>query len=65
LSRASFRRHITIALGSLAELETQLELAERLHLVHGEVLARCEALATESRRLLYGLLRSIPTSETS
>jgi four helix bundle protein len=59
LTRLSFRRHLSIALGSLAELETQLELAVRLKLVQPHTVERCESLATESRRLLYGLLRSL------
>ena len=59
LSRPSFRRHLTIALGSLAELETQLELALRLKMVPPEALTHCESLAAENRRLLFGLRRSL------
>jgi four helix bundle protein len=59
LSRPSFRRHVTIALGSLAELETQLELAVKLRMVPHEALVRCESLLTENRRLLFGLRRSL------
>ena len=52
-----FRNHISIALGSLAELETQLELVQRLELAEPstdtwEHVSRC-------RQLLYGLLRSL------
>lgn len=59
LSRPSFRRHLTIALGSLAELETQLELAMRLKMVTREALAPCESLLVDNRRLLFGLRRSL------
>jgi four helix bundle protein len=51
--------HVRIALGSDAELQTQLELARRVDAlpadVSGNLLARSEAVG----RMLHGLLRSI------
>jgi four helix bundle protein len=56
-----FMNHIGIALGSLAELETQLELLQRLALADispgtWEQVSRC-------RQVLYGLLRSLKPTD--
>ena len=58
-SRGDFRRQVSVARGSLAELETHLELAERVG-----VLPRTEVQATDSRiaevgRMLTVLLRRL------
>lgn len=47
-----FMNHLTIALGSQAELETQLELSARLLQVDVE---KAQALASEVGKLLHGL----------
>jgi four helix bundle protein len=52
-----FRHHLGISLGSLAELETQFELAQRLQLAEPsrdawEYVSRCQ-------QVLYGLVRSL------
>jgi len=58
-SRKAYRAHVAIALGSDAELETQVEVAKRLELltpdVHGDLLERCDLVG----RLLRGLWRSL------
>ena len=52
-----FKNHIGIALGSLAELETQLELVQRLQLA--DVPADTWEHVSRCRQVLYGLLRSL------
>ena len=55
-----YRRHVKFALGSNAELQTQLELAARLKLLtESEGNALLER-ASEVGRMLAGLLRSLP-----
>ncbi|NPA30934.1 MAG: four helix bundle protein [Chloroflexi bacterium] len=58
-SPAVFARHLNIALGSAAELDTLLELARRLALFSPQ---QWEALAQELvtiRKMLFGLRRSL------
>jgi four helix bundle protein len=55
---ARSRHHLRIAIGSLAELDTQLELAERLRLVEKETLATATKQLARTRQLLHGLARS-------
>ena len=47
--------HLTIALGSLAELDTQLEVAVRLAYVSRARATDLQSLIVSGRRLLYGL----------
>jgi four helix bundle protein len=55
-----FPRHVKIALGSNAEVQTQLELAQRLELLnHAEAEALLEQ-ASELGRMLAGLFKSLP-----
>ena len=58
-SRKSYRLHVAIALGSNGELQTQLEIAQRLLYLTKEVvedlLERCETVA----RIGQGLWRSL------
>jgi four helix bundle protein len=55
-SRREFRQFLYVALGSLAELETQIFLAKELFgLDDGGLLAQVE----KQRRLLLGLIRSL------
>jgi hypothetical protein len=50
---------VRIALGSLAELSTELEIAVRLKYVAGDSVARIEAQLVRTRQLLNGLHRSL------
>ncbi len=54
-STKDFKRFVDIAYGSLCELETQLQLAERPHFVSKEERQKTGALASETGRLLNGL----------
>src|SRR4051812_25035167 len=58
-SRADYRRFIAIACGSLAELETQSELACRIHLDGQAVPADIQTLTDETGRLLRAIERSL------
>jgi len=53
-----FVRFLRIALGSLCELETQLELSTRLKMTNAEQLSGLRSSAEEVGRLLNGLIRS-------
>jgi four helix bundle protein len=55
----SYMHHVSIALGSQAELETLLELCSRLNLGVAEQRLRCLECTTETGRMLYGLHRSL------
>ena len=50
--------HLGIALGSYAELDTQLEAAVRLSYVTREIASDLQGLIDSGRRLLHGLRRS-------
>jgi four helix bundle protein len=50
--------HLGIALGSIAELDTQLEIARRLAYVSRDRVARLQGLIVSSRRLVSGLRRA-------
>ena len=50
--------HLSIALGSLAELDTQLEVAARRKYVTSESVTRLRALLESSGRLVSGLRRA-------
>jgi four helix bundle protein len=54
-----YRRFLDTARGSLAEVETIIELARELGYVTPAEFGRLEALVTETGRTLYGLLRKI------
>src|SRR5438067_1094222 len=58
-SRARYRFHVAVALGSQAELQTHLELARRLSMIDVDVVGRLEVLAVEVGRLLNGLWRAL------
>jgi four helix bundle protein len=55
----TYLRHVPIALGSLAEVETQVELAVRLKLFDGGELTQLTELIARSGQLLHGLERSL------
>ena len=54
-----YRNHVRIALGSLGELTTQLEIALRVGYVNREAAAEVAAEVTRTRQLLHGLRRSL------
>ncbi len=58
-SRGDFRRHVSIASGSLAELETHLELSVRLGYLSAEFLGEARLLTVEVGRMLSTLLRRL------
>jgi four helix bundle protein len=57
-----YRRFLDTAKGSLAEVETALELARELGYIEPAVFGRLEAVATETGKTLFGLLRKISAS---
>jgi four helix bundle protein len=54
-----FLRHVFIALGSLAELESQIEIAERLGLLSTSAALDLPAHTSRTRQLLHGMRRSL------
>ena len=59
-----FAHHVSIAFGSLCELETQLLIADQLGYATSEATADLTALVAHIRRLLLGLLRSLKSTPT-
>jgi four helix bundle protein len=55
----AYRRHVRIALGSLAELETQVELVKRLALADKQLARDLDAQLRRTGQLLHGLLRAL------
>jgi four helix bundle protein len=58
-SRQAYAHHISIAIGSQAEVETLLELASRLKLAQGATFDGTVSQARSVGRLLYGLHRAL------
>jgi four helix bundle protein len=58
-SRLAYRNHVAIALGSQAELETQVELAGRLEFVSEQAANALLATIGEVGRMLHGLLSAL------
>lgn len=58
------RRFLDTARGSLAEVETILEMARELEYVQPADYGRLEALTTETGRTLWGLLKKISGAST-
>lgn len=54
-----YRHHVRIALGSLGELATQLEVALRLKYVTAEAAGEVGSDLVRTRQLLHGLRRSL------
>lgn len=55
--RSSTQQHLQIAQGSLFEVETQLDLAERLELIVGNEVSAAHDFAREVERLLRAMMR--------
>ena len=64
-TRADYLRHLSIANGSLAELETHMLLAARLGLVSPREIRRVLSTASEVGRLLAGLIRALRSEQPS
>jgi four helix bundle protein len=58
-SQGDFRRYVSVALGSLAEVETHLELVRRLEFASSDATHGIELLAVEVGRMLSALLRRL------
>jgi four helix bundle protein len=63
-SPKAYRRYVLLALGSLAELDTQFELAVRLRFLREDDTARIREGATRTGQLLHGLLRALAANKT-
>jgi len=55
-----FRQFIYIALGSLAELDTQIEIAKQLTYLAENDFLSCQNRIAEIRKMLHGLLNKLP-----
>ena len=60
-----YRKFLDTAKGSLAEVETALGMARQLEYLDPVEYGRLEALATETGKTLFGLLRKISASAAS
>ena len=58
-----YRRHVKIALGSDAELQTQIELATRLGMLNDADAEELLQHAAEIGRMLAGLFRALPKTK--
>ena len=58
-----FRRYLQIALGSLAEVDTQLELAIQLSFISQQDSVKVADIIVELRKMLYGLISNLPKRE--
>jgi len=58
-----YRRHLKIALGSNAELQTQIELSKRLEILNQAIADELLDQASEIGRMLAGLYKALPKSE--
>ena len=58
-SEREFHRFLRIALGSLAEIDTQLELAKQLAYINVNESSTANKLVLELRKMLYGLINSL------
>jgi four helix bundle protein len=56
------RRYLDTARGSLAEVQTALELAQELGYLSSTDYERLDAVATETAKTLWGLLRKVSTA---
>jgi four helix bundle protein len=58
-----FAHHVSVAYGSLCELETQVLIAEQLGYANTDTSEKLTAQMIEVRRLIRGLLRSLRGSK--
>ena len=64
-SRREFVHHLSIAQGSLSEVETQLEIAKRLGYITAEQKQPLLAMAGEIGRMINGLTNSLERHATA
>ncbi|MBL8850375.1 MAG: four helix bundle protein [Planctomycetaceae bacterium] len=64
-STGAFLHHLSISYGSLSELETHIEIAQRLKYATPEGGQKPLALVEETRRMLAGLIRSLESRQSS
>jgi four helix bundle protein len=60
--RKVFRQFLNIAMGSLSELETQLDVSVRLQMLTAEKCQKASALCQEIGKMLHGLANSLSPS---
>jgi four helix bundle protein len=58
-STLQFRNYLSVAIGSLNELATQLEIVRRIRYVDASEIAETEALVDECLAVTYGLRKSL------
>jgi four helix bundle protein len=58
-SSVQFRNYLSVAIGSLNELDTQLEIAQRVGYVDATAVSETVALVDECLAVTYGLRRSL------
>ena len=58
-SSKEFTRFLRIALGSLAEVDTQIEIANQLGYVEKEATDNIQEKIIELRKMLFGLIKSL------
>jgi four helix bundle protein len=58
-STKEYLHHLSVVVGSLAEVETFLELAARLNIGHRQEIDSLTGMLGEERRMLRGLQRSL------
>jgi four helix bundle protein len=61
VGRKEFRHHLSIAYGSLCELETLIHLARRRGYCGGDAEAKIMSKSDETGRIIRGLLKSLET----
>lgn len=61
-SKAAYLNYLSIAIGSQAEVETQLQLIGRLRLLSRERTATALNTAAEVGRLVHGLIRALEST---
>lgn len=61
-SKGEFRRHLSIALGSLKEIETQILIAQSLGYCEPKQTQKIMAMTAEVGRLINGLSKSLLTA---
>ncbi|HLX75810.1 MAG TPA: four helix bundle protein, partial [Terriglobales bacterium] len=64
-SRPEFKRYLRHSLGSLAEMETQVTIAERLHYLSKPQLASVLQRIHEVGRIINGLVNSLRAREVA
>ncbi|MGH9240527.1 MAG: four helix bundle protein [Vicinamibacterales bacterium] len=55
----TYLRYVVIAMGSVAECETQIEIARRLNYARPNDFTHLDTIAGDLRRVLFGLRRSL------